>query len=126
MTDIDHVMKFASEAEAKADPVVGTYWQASNADDPGSWDTSICIPNQNVTQISTASVLPYWYISIARSEIDPVLRDHVACVLITDREAALRGAQFVLFTSLPADQLGDYSIQPVPAGSNYPFGDPDA
>lgn len=118
---IDHLLKFADEATAKADPIVGAYWIAGD-DGPGAWRGDICIPAATVTQISTGTVLPYWYLVVALAALDTALADHPGCMLVADRDAANRSEPFILKSALPQEQLADYSVSPVFAGSNYPFG----
>ena len=142
---IDHLFKFASEAEAKADPIVGAYFRADGKGG-GSWDLSRCIPGLLVWQpsadtietvaapgggsidvavhhpIADAAGVPYWYLLVMLPELDPDLQAHAGCVLIADRDAAAAGQPFVIYSPLPAGALNSYMLQPTPLGAAYPFG----
>ena len=106
---IDHLIRFDSEDDAKADAIVGAYC----IDD--AWRVDVCFPGQVVRQNSTGEPLPYWYITISTPSIVPELRDHPTCMVVWDRDAG-----HSIFSRVEA--MGDYVIEPVPAGSDYPFG----
>lgn len=129
---IDHLMAFTNEATAKADPVVGAYWNSTAA----SWDMSQCIPNifvwapaqdvSNTTDgVITITHTPYdnlWRINIALSTQSNDLTNSLACELIADRNAANAGQPFILKANLTDNELDNLMIQPLFCGSNYPFG----
>jgi len=130
---IDHVMTFASEVAAKADPVVGSYW-IDDGRGSGAWRSDCCIPNVFVWRRAdetsmllpdgSASVVrhPYddnWRIAIARPQLDPALCSSPACHLVTDGDAAAAGQAFVLQSVLSVADLATLALEPVFAGSNY-------
>lgn len=136
---IDHLIRFNTEADAIADPVVGQYHYADN--EASGWRGDICITGQvcwqtsadttstvtdidgNPQQVTTHTYLPYWYITISKPELDMDLRNHPACMLVADRSAAqAKNPGFILYTPIPAAMLNDYNVSPMPMGSNYPFG----
>lgn len=132
---IDHLMAFADEATAKSDAVVGTYWNATAA----SWDLSRCIPGlfvwapaadttatdgQGNMIVTHHAYDGLWRINIALPVRNAALCALPSCHLVTDRDAANAGQPFVLQSVLTDVQLAALMIQPVFAGSNYPFGNP--
>lgn len=118
---IEHLMRFDSEADAKADQIVGAYC----IDD--AWRGDVCFPGQIVWRPEDDTVtdegdvvhhpLPYFYITITSASIDAELRDHPACMVVWDREA-----NAPIFSRLTAEEMAGYVLEPVPAGSDYPFG----
>lgn len=136
---IDHLMTFASEAAAKADPVVGQYYTAPGPNGPGGWRGDCCIPNvfvwqpsadTTVTDPSTGFVStvhhPFdtnWRVIIARLSADPALTALASCHLVTDRDAAAVGQPFVVQSVMTQAQLNTLALSPTFAGSAYPFGD---
>lgn len=137
---IDHLLAFADQPTAQADPVVGVYWIPPSTQSPGSWRGDVCIPSvlvwapsQDVTTADpttgTAIVThtPYdaqWRIVIALPQQDAGLSASAACELVADRDAASAGRPFILQSNLPDAALAVLMIQPVFAGANYPFGAP--
>ncbi len=121
---IDHLFNFASDSAAQADASVGAYWRAGDAEISGAWDGSCAFPGQVVTRLSTGEIEPGWFITIAKVAVDLALSDHPNCVLVADREGAKRSEPFVIKTALDAATLADRKIEPVPFGSDYPFGAP--
>jgi hypothetical protein len=134
---IDHLMTFSSEAAAKADPVVGPYWIDDGQGSGGAWRGDCCIPGIFVWRPADQSVVtlpdgstsiirrPYdgnWRLAIAHLQPNPVLCASPACHLVTDRDAAAAGQPFVLQSVLSAAELATLALEPVFAGSNYPFG----
>lgn len=123
---IDHLRRYDTVADAIADPLVAVY----RAED--GWDTSRVIPGCRVFTITgtttdeegntveTREYLPYWYLWIATPEVIEALRGN--CIIIADREAANRGEPFIIETMMSPEQLPLYQIEPVIAGSRYPFG----
>lgn len=109
---IDHLIKFDTEQEAVEDSIVGLLYDTG-------WDSSISLPGATVRYITTDTLLPYWYIIIAKDTVDDSLSNHPNCVLVTDRDAAANGKPFVISSVIPEDQLGDYQVSPVFAGSQY-------
>lgn len=125
---IDHLMRFDSEADAKADAVVGAYWMPGEDEAPGAWRGDVCIPNVAVFALDGEERVSFsgWYIVLALPAVNAALRDAAgdACRLIADRDAADRGESFVVYTApdLTPDILGSAHIEPLFAGSGYPFG----
>lgn len=124
---IDHLMAFADEATAKADAVVGSYWHSDGA---GSWDLSCTAPNifvwvpaNDVGSVHTAYD-GLWRIIISLPTRSTTLSLMTACHLIADRDAANAGQPFILQSVLTDVQLATLMLQPLFAGSNYPFGHP--
>lgn len=128
---IDHLLRFASGAAAQTDAVVSAYYIN------GNWRGDVCLPNVQVWQpsadtqstdghgnkIITHSYLPYWHIMISLPTLDQALRNHPACTIVADRDAANAGKPFILYTSIVApDSLANYDLSPTFAGSGYPFG----
>lgn len=124
---IDHLRRYDTEADAIADPLVAAY----RTDD--GWDTSRVIPGCRVytvtgttkdaegNEVETREYLPYWYLWIAVPEVIDALRGK--SIIIADRGKALAGdPTFIVDTLMPPEALPLYQIEPVIAGSNYPFG----
>lgn len=116
---IDHLIRYADEAAALADPMVATY----RAED--GWDTSRVIPSVRVytvigtttddegSQVEVRGYLPYWYLWIAL----PERREDLTCMVVADRES-----RTVLSSLIPPEDWHLYHCEPVIAGSDYPFG----
>lgn len=139
---IDHLIRFDSEEQARADAVVGAYFHANKEHpDGGSWDGARVIPDVKVWQpandttediegpggetvtVTRHTYLPYIYKLISLPEVDPALRDHPTCMLVADRDKAAAGdPSFIVYTPIPSGQLGSYALEPTFAGSHYPFG----
>jgi hypothetical protein len=131
---IDHLLRFADEASAIA--AVPRFhgeegWNRSlclTSSDPVPLQVYTVAGTQTVTDADTGqtyqqeirSVLPYWYLWIGLPAQDAALT--AISMIVTDRDASNAGKPFVLFSRIPADQLGEYHVTPVVAGSNYPFG----
>lgn len=113
---IDHLRRYDNEAEALADPLVSAYRT------PDGWDTSRVIPGCRVYtgEDEARTYLPYWYLWIAERQVIDALRG--ACIIIADREKALAGVPFIIESLMPAEALALYQIEPIMAGSAYPFG----
>lgn len=136
---IDYLLAFASEAIAKADPIVGSYWTLDGLSDiAGSWRGDVCIPGvfvwaptldiittDPITGFSIINHTPYdnqWRIVIALPQQDMSLSGSEACELVADRDAANKGLPFILQSNLSDSDLEQLLLEPVFAGSNYPFG----
>lgn len=140
---IDHLLAFASESDAKADPIVGAYWHG-DGQGGGSWDMSCCIPSLSVwapsADVTTTTTIngqtyslvthtPYdslWRINIALPSRSAALCALSSCHLVADRDLAAQGKPFLLQSVLTADELAALMIAPLFAGSSYPFGVPPA
>lgn len=128
---IDHLMTFASEADARDDPVVGTYFV------DGQWRSDICVAGVFVWMPASNTIgtdpngTPYvvrqsydanWRVIIAKAAPDPSLTSLSSCHLVADREGAAAGRPFILQSILSEAALADLALEPMFAGSNYPFG----
>ena len=137
---IDHLIRFASESDAQADPVAAAYWH-DDGQGGGAWDGARCIagvqvwrpvddtteqiegPGGELITVTLHAYLPYWYLMVSLAAVDAALRDHPACMLVADRAKANVGdPNFVIYTPIPPENLSDYLLAPVFSGSNYPFG----
>ena len=125
----DHLRRYDTEADAIKDPLVAAYrteedgWDASRVI-PGCRVYTVTGTEKNVegNEVETREYLPYWYLWIAVSEVIDALRGR--CIIIADREASVRGEAFIIDTLMPPEALPLYQIEPVIAGSRYPFGAP--
>jgi hypothetical protein len=79
---IDHLMTFASEAVAKADPVVGSYFAN------GEWRSDMCVAGVFVWAPASNTIDTNWRVIIAKAAPDPTLLSLPSCHLVADREAA--------------------------------------
>lgn len=138
----DHLMRFETENDAKADPVMAAYWHAGQDEEPGSWDTSRCIPGVSVYAVTGTETVDDgqggeyerevresysgWFINVALPVMSAELRDvdGNACRLIASREAADLGQPFLVYVApdMVPEILGEARVEPTFAGSNYPFG----
>jgi hypothetical protein len=129
---IDHLMAFADEAAAKADPVVGSYFAN------GEWRPDICVPGvfvwapasntMGADPDGTSYVVRHaydtnWRVIIAKTAPDPSLSSLPSCHLVADGEAAAAGRPFILQSILSEAQLAELALEPTFAGSSYPFGE---
>jgi hypothetical protein len=128
---IDHLMTFANEEAAKADPVVGSYFAN------GEWKSDICVPGVFVwapasntigtdpngnSYVVRRAYDANWRVIIAKAAPDPSLLSLPSCHLVADREAAAAGRPFILQSILGEAQLAELALEPMFAGSSYPFG----
>lgn len=102
---IDYLMKFDNEAQAISDPVVSAYRTEDN------WRGDVCIPGATVRQVSTDTLLPFWYVTISCDTASEELQQHEGCVLAVDWDAGE-----IVHSSIPRDQIADYQVSPVFAG----------
>lgn len=119
---IDHLIRFDTEDDAKADQIIGSYWSAE-----AGWRGDICFPCRVFTEtteneITVRQYLPYWYLWLALPELDTTVTALPHCMVAADREAADRGEPFIKHSTIPPEDLGLYHVEPVIAGSNYPLG----
>ena len=136
---IDHLIKFTDEATAIADPVVGAYYmppRAATANQPafpGAWRsdctfktqvytlpgtfTTFTKPDGSTVQIPDRAYLPYFYIWIALPAQDDAIAAMPNCMAIADRNTMT-----MLQCAIPPVAMSQYHVEPVIAGSNYPFG----
>jgi hypothetical protein len=125
---IDHLMRFDTEDAAKADPVVGAYFSPADSEGSGAWRGDVCIPNVSVYALDGENHVPFsgWYVVIALPALSEALRDIPgnACRLIADRDAADRGERFMRYVAadLSPGDLASAHVEPLFAGSGYPFG----
>jgi hypothetical protein len=128
---IDHLMTFANEEAAKADPVVGSYFAN------GEWKSDICVPGVFVwapasntigtdpngnSYVVRRAYDANWRVIIAKAVPDASLLSLPSCHLVADREAATAGRPFILQSILGEAQLAELALEPMFAGSSYPFG----
>lgn len=129
---IDYLLRYSDEAAAM-DALPGF---ALGGVVPGAreWDASCTIAGVEVYRVTgTETVedglggtferairdyLPGWYIIIARPAHDAALEGD-ACVLIADRAAGV-----VLHAITTPEDLETLRVEPIFAGSDYPFGAP--
>jgi hypothetical protein len=128
---IDHLMTFASQADAMSDPIVGKYYLS----DPGEWRGDCCIPHvfawspaddiiSIIDGVEVVERQPYdtnFRLLISEKEVNSALTSHPACHLVTDRDAAIAGKPFIIQTTLTDEQLTSMAIEPTFHGSSYPF-----
>lgn len=137
----DHIVSFADEDAAKADPVAGAFWIPDEETGGGAWRGDAVIPRLSVYRVTgTETVtppegegepydreirqpLPGWFLVISLTALSPELRDLPGCMLIADRDAADRGEPFIVYLASsfdPAD-LETTQAEPLFAGTDYPF-----
>ncbi|MFZ0836065.1 MAG: hypothetical protein WAM77_01315 [Xanthobacteraceae bacterium] len=124
-------MTFANEEAAKADPVVGSYFAN------GEWKSDICVPGVFVwapasntigtdpngnSYVVRRAYDANWRVIIAKAAPDASLLSLPSCHLVADREAAAAGRPFILQSILGEAQLAELALEPMFAGSSYPFG----
>lgn len=111
---IDHLLRFASEAEAAA--ALPAYRDAAG------WVGACCLPGVTVL-VDGALVLPGWHLIIARETVDAGLTGLAggACRFAADREASEAGRPSLLYVAVDLDLglLARASVSPVFAGSGY-------
>lgn len=127
---IDYLLVHPTEAEAAAAPQLAAYRVGD------AWDLSRIIPGVAVYRIAgtetvtdpetgatwereTREPLVGWFLVLALDDRDPALDASPACVLIADRDSGT-----ILHTITTAEDLATLGIEPVFAGSGYPFGAP--
>ena len=89
---IDHLLRFADEAAAQA--ALPQYWRAGTKDEPGSWDTSQCIPDTKVYRVvstdsegnETRDYVAGWFIQMGLTKEDQVLNKRAGATIL-DRES---------------------------------------
>lgn len=104
----------------------------------GAWDESCVLPvwigvgeeyaglDPETGELITRPVYAsgYWLV-VSTSEVDDALWAIPQCMREADREAAARGAAYVLRDRFTAAQLAiDWWVTPVWAGATYPFNPP--
>lgn len=127
---IDYLFVHPTEADAAASTLLAPY-RSGNA-----WDLSCTIPGVSVFRITGAETVPDdeagvtwerdvrtplagWFMVLALDERDAALDASSACVLIADRTSGT-----ILHTITSDEDLATLGIEPVFAGSDYPFGAP--
>lgn len=130
---IDYLLTLADQNTAIADPVVGAYYNDGWRGDIVFQPIQIWQPANDVTgtdgdgnPITTHTYLVGFSLIISSNARVPALDTHPATQLVTDRNKALAGKPFVIQSIFTDAQLATYMLQPVPMGSNYPFGAPAA
>jgi hypothetical protein len=130
---IDHLMAFPTEPDAFNDPIVGQYHELGTKGNPPAWHAE-CSPNVLIWDPAddTTEIVPgpdgdretivhhpiddQFRVTITLSEPSDDLVNHLNLELAVDHDT---GA--VIGTSLTEEQLRTYFMQPVFAGSTYPF-----
>jgi hypothetical protein len=130
---IDYILAFVDEVAAHADSVVGQYWTPGTKGKPPAWDAN-CSPETLVWDPATdttatidgpAGSIPIvthhpidtkFRVMITLAEVDPALINHPNLELAVDH-----GTGAVLRTTFTQPQLASLRLQPVFAGSAYPF-----
>lgn len=117
----DYIIR--AESEAAAIDLLPEYYEG------GAWRGDICLPNQEAYTLSGEEriKLPGWYMTIMRDySFDSRLRNLPgnALRIIADRESAVQGKPFLVYVApdVTMEMLDQMRIEPVPLGSNYPFG----
>lgn len=72
--------------------------------------------------VETRAYEPWDYLWLALDELDTTIAAMPECMIAADRDAAERGDIYVRALRIPPDKLPDYFVEPVMAGSGYPFG----
>lgn len=121
---IDYIFGFDTEEAAQTDPAIGAYYD-------NGWNLSVCNPGvlvwnpaDNTTgERADGSTYPIqnpidtlWRIGISLPEQVAALDESPACEIVADRDT-----NEVLQTTFTPEQLQTLWMQPVFAGSNYPF-----
>jgi hypothetical protein len=131
---IDYFLKFASEAAAKT-----ALSSRLGTDEQGNlvWPRSYCFPglqfwlaSQDVAgtdsdgnPILTHTYLPGYFIMVSLPNVLAALRDSAPVQIVIDRDlAASRSQGAVIKSNVSVAILQDLRFSPVPAGSDYPFG----
>lgn len=123
---IDVVLKFASLAAAKADPVIQRHYDAIQdlfAQDRVIPGLEVWRASQDVGSVHT--LLPGWFllISLESGRIPAALRDHPAVQVVINRDRAnARQAGAIIRSTVSQALLQDLRFQPVFAGADYPWG----
>jgi len=88
----DHILRYPDEKTAQAE--LPQFWRAGDTkDDPGSWNTSQCIPDTKVYRVTgtdaegneTRDYVEGWFIQIGLPREDQTL-NKLAAATIIDRE----------------------------------------
>lgn len=118
---IDYFLKFTNETQALA---ALTAFNGLTA-----WPLDYAFPDLKFWRNSldngdgSHNYLTGYYVMISLPRVNPTLRDHPAVQIVIDREATrarLPGA--VIRSTVTNVILQDLRFSPVPAGSDYPFG----
>lgn len=136
MPQIDAMFKFASAAEARADPVVQAYVRQDDNNQP-IFRADVVIPGVRVWRASadtpgtdadgnhfvTHTFLPGYFIFVSASQVIPALRDHPALQVAVDRDKMnARQSGMVLRSTVNNTVLQDLRFEPIYAGMNPPWG----
>ncbi len=109
-----HLVQFATEQAAIADPTVGAYYYPGIEGFPGNWNTSVCFPSESV-YINQSLQSGFWMI-IATSDSNTSLAQHSQCRLAWDNESAV-----VLGGTYTGNDMSALYVSPVPAGAYNPW-----
>lgn len=126
---IDHLMAFVDEIAAHADDIVGQYWTPGTKGTPPAWDAE-CLPDIVVWDPATDTIetvdgvpiiTPHpidtqFRVTITLPAPQELLVNHPNCELAVDHATGT-----VLSTRFTPEQLATLRMEPVLAGSSYPF-----
>lgn len=92
---IDHILRFPDEASAIA--ALPQFYRAGTKEEPGSWDTSQCIPDTKVYRVTatdsdgneTRDYVDGWFIQIGLKAEDQALNKRSTATII-NRETKAR------------------------------------
>lgn len=136
MPQIDVMLKFASLAAAKADPVVQRYTALDDAQQ-SQFMPDLVIPDVKVWRASqdvagtdaegnsmvTHTYLTGYYVLVSLPQVVTALRDNPAVQVAVDRDKMnSRQTGMVLKSNVTTPVLQDLRFQPVYAGMNPPWG----
>lgn len=127
---IDYLFVHPTEADAAVSPLLASYRVGD------AWDLSRVIPGVSVYRITGTETLTDpetgvswereardpldgWFLVLALPERVEELDGSPSCVLVADRDSGT-----ILHTITTAEDLATLGIEPVFAGSDYPFGAP--
>jgi len=123
---IDVVLKFASRAAARSDPIVSQHYDVMQdlfAQDRVIPDLKVWRMSQDVNGAHT--MLPGWFllVSLQSGRVPDALRDHPAVQIVINRDKAnARQAGAIIRSTVSAALLQDLRFEPMFAGSDYPWG----
>lgn len=98
---IHYVLNFSDELTAQVDKITSSYYINL------SWRGDICIPGQQVIQRSTGKVLSGWCLGISLDTPNDALLNHANLIAAFDRDAAMDGGKFLLFSTYKSEDFAD-------------------
>lgn len=129
---IDYLLRFDNELEGAGSlPSLAPEFPSEG----WQWNTSCCLPNVRCfreagtevivdpeageVEVPLRDYLPGWYMIVSLNERDDSALPMEPVVLIADRETGV-----ILHAITSPEDLATLKLEPVFAGSNYPFGSP--